>query len=475
MMWTWRWLIIGFAVISLASVVSATVIHVPLEYATIQAGINAAQEGDTVLVADGTYTGVGNRDLDFGGVNMVVMSESGREATIIDCQYQGRGFHFHSGEGSTSVVQGFTIKNGSDYDGGGIFVENSEPVIRENRITNNTLADWYLYGAGICCRDAAPHIVNNLVAYNTLAYDGGGIYINGGLTIGDTTLFALVRGNTIVGNETFSGWGVSYGAGIHVEEASPLIVDNVIIGNIVDVGCGGGISCSAASPTIVNNTVSANNGSSDAGAIYCENYSSATVMNSILWGNIAYGGNEVVVTASSSIDITYSDIEGGWTGQGNIDEDPMFVFADRRDYRLLWGSPCIDAGHPDSLDPDGTRRDMGALYFDQDDYLTVYLTPVDTTIPQYPYGHLEVAYTVINRHPQAEPFWVLTEAVLPNGNPVTVFGPDHYVLPANTTVQRHITHDVPPAAPPGMYQYRSKIGVPPSTLYDEDWFVFEVL
>jgi hypothetical protein len=196
-----------------------------------------------------------------------------------------------------------------------------------------------------------------------------------------------------------------------------------------------------------------------------------TVTSCIFWGDIPneFGGNPQV---------TYSDVEGGWVGEGNIDEDPMFVLPnfvhpDRGDYRLLWGSPCIDTGHPTSLDPDGTRSDMGALFFDQDDYMTLYLTPDETEVS--PGGMLSVFCTVINRWAQPEPFWVLTEATLPNGNPKTIMGPDQYTLPAETTVRKHLTHNVPGAAPLGQYGYGSKIGVPPSTLYGEDSFTFWVV
>ncbi len=99
-----------------AQSVLADDLGVPVPYATIQAAIDAAVNDDTVLVADGTYTGAGNRDLDFGGRAITVRSENGAVPCIIDIQGNAgdphRAFHFHSGETAASVVEGFTIKKG---------------------------------------------------------------------------------------------------------------------------------------------------------------------------------------------------------------------------------------------------------------------------------------------------------------------------------------------------------------------------
>jgi len=77
MRWNWQVTIISSAMVSLVATCSATIIHVPQEYPTIQAGIDAAVDLDTVLVADGIYTGYGNRDIDFFGKDIVVMSKNG--------------------------------------------------------------------------------------------------------------------------------------------------------------------------------------------------------------------------------------------------------------------------------------------------------------------------------------------------------------------------------------------------------------
>jgi parallel beta-helix repeat protein len=462
-------------ILGLAVTVSGTVLHVPDEYSAIQAGIDAAAEGDTVLVADGVYTGDGNRDIDFGGKAIVVMSENGPEVTIINCEGSSldphRGFYFHSGEDSGSVLRGFTIRHGWEEFGGGILSYYSSPTIEGNKVTGNT-GD---YGGGICSRYySSATIENNRITENTATYDGGGIYCWGYSS-------PSIEGNTITGNT--AGYG---GGGICCwSSTSPSITRNTIMGNSAAIG-GGGIYCRASSlPTIDGNTITGNKAGPDGGGgIYGRWWCSLTVINSIVRGDTANVGPEICVGDTSSITISYSDVEGGasavhvapgctlYWGEGNIDEDPMFVLADRREYRFLWDSPCIDSGHPDSLDPDGTRSDMGAHFFDQDDYMTLYLTPDVTEVS--PGGVLGVTYTVINRWGLAEPFWVLTEATLPNGNTLTIMGPDQYVLPAGATVQRYRTHSVPGGAPFGLYEYRSRIGVPPATLYDEDRFDFVV-
>ena len=145
-------LILSLSIIILTVAVSpvqSATIHVPADEPTIQAGINAAVAGDTVLVADGTYTGDGNRDIDFGGKGVVLKSENGPEVTIIDCQgteaNPHRGFYFHSGEDSTAVVDGFTIRNGFGVDdGGGISCLASSPTISANNISGNSA----FYGGG---------------------------------------------------------------------------------------------------------------------------------------------------------------------------------------------------------------------------------------------------------------------------------------------------------------------------------------
>ncbi len=150
---------------------SATTILVPGNQPTIQAGINAASTGDTVLVADDTYSGVGNYNLDFYGREIVVMSENGPDNCTINCLGSGRGIYFHTGETSSSVFEGFTITAGNTGTGGGINVTNSSPLILRCIIANN----YGAYGGGIYISNGSPSIIKCTIASNA-ASNGGAIY-----------------------------------------------------------------------------------------------------------------------------------------------------------------------------------------------------------------------------------------------------------------------------------------------------------
>jgi hypothetical protein len=130
---------------------ASTTLNVPGSYANIQAAINASVNGDTVMVAPGTYTGSGNRNLDFNGKKITVRSANGPADCNIDCQGLGRGFSFDSYEDANSVVKGFTIRNGTannaDGYGGAIELSFSSPTIADCVFLNNTAS----IGGGIEC------------------------------------------------------------------------------------------------------------------------------------------------------------------------------------------------------------------------------------------------------------------------------------------------------------------------------------
>lgn len=148
-------------------------IYVPRDYATIQAGIDAVEDGDTVLVTAGIYDI--NEPITYKGKNITLKSEAGPKDTII----KGNGsrvFTFNSGETNNAVLEGFTITggNGNYIYGGGIYCEGSSPTIRYNIITENGPC----YGGGIACLGGAnPLIKSNVISNNIGSEMGGGFIV----------------------------------------------------------------------------------------------------------------------------------------------------------------------------------------------------------------------------------------------------------------------------------------------------------
>jgi uncharacterized delta-60 repeat protein len=188
--------------------------------------------------------------------------------------------------------------------------------------------------------------------------------INGGGAGSVVTFGPLAGHQALLNGLIITNGSASNGGGVYCsEDASPTII-NCVIANNWAAQCGGGIYCgSNASPTIANCTISSNTAASYGGGIYCNN-ALPTVVNSILWGDTAgVNPNEVYLEGSSSVNITYCDIEGGWTGTGNIDCEPEFLGF--QDYHLQPSSCCIDQGTsngaPDE-DLDGDARPQSSSY-----------------------------------------------------------------------------------------------------------------
>ncbi|MCY4403770.1 MAG: right-handed parallel beta-helix repeat-containing protein [Candidatus Poribacteria bacterium] len=161
----------------------AAEIHVPADRATIQAGIDVAQNGDTVIVANGIYTGEGNVNIDFKGKQIAVKSQNGAKLTIVDCEGNPdtRGFIFQNNETNDSLLEGFTIINGIHEMGGGIFCDNASPTIKNCVIdSNQATADKSNGpgGGGIYCLNSAAVILESTITNNIAKY-GAGVFFEG--------------------------------------------------------------------------------------------------------------------------------------------------------------------------------------------------------------------------------------------------------------------------------------------------------
>jgi predicted outer membrane repeat protein len=270
----------------------------PADFNTIQAAINDSNDGDTIIVADGIYTGDGNRDIDYGGRAITARSENGPNNCIIDCEgtYEDnhRGFYFHSGEGLDSILSGLTITNGyapiEEFDdgfftwessaGGAIFCRGSSPTITKCRIVSNTAtAQGTGLGGGIHCWDADPKIIECSIQNNSATDSGGGIYCGGG--------------NGIIKDCIITGNSASWGGGIKFAGSNTTITESMISSNSSAL-FGGGISVSGSSskPVISYCTISDNSCSSRGGGILCLS-ASPEISNCLITGNYGSGGGGI--------------------------------------------------------------------------------------------------------------------------------------------------------------------------------------
>jgi hypothetical protein len=208
----------------------------PADFTRIQDAVNAffVQPGDTILVRPGLYF----ETLYLGSKDLVIRSEAGPFATILDAQEMGSAVSL-IGRTSATRIEGLTIRNGRDETGGGVYIYGGGPVLTRNVITGNSAAGGFLgygYGGGIEVYGSAAIITRNVIQGNT-ALDGGGgidVYYSGPSTPG--TCCPLIAQNTIVGNRVTAPTGI--GGGILVAASEPRVASCVLSGNAAAAGGG---------------------------------------------------------------------------------------------------------------------------------------------------------------------------------------------------------------------------------------------
>ena len=274
---------------------SQTTIHVPFDYPTIQGGLNAASEGDTVSVAPATYyeniiwpetNGIqlistgdsSNTIIDGGGINSVIYMNP--QAAMID---------------TSTLIQGFKIRNGGNVEyGGGIFCNNSHPKLNFLSISNNTTLPLGA-GGGMYLLESNPILTNINFTHNSAKYDGGGIYI--------------FKSNPTLINVSFSHNSADYygGGGIYIRNSNPSLLHVRLFQNsaIGPGGRGGGLHLVGASKSKFTDVIIYENIATDGGGMYLD--SSYPCEQLSILNNIAKRGGGIFVNWGNPI-IKFSNL-----------------------------------------------------------------------------------------------------------------------------------------------------------------------
>ncbi len=385
---------------TVAIISDSAVILVPSGWPTIQAAVDVAQDGDMVQVDAGTYTGDGNRDIDFVGKKITLLSMYGAETTIIDCQGNAQEMHrfinFHGNEDSTTVIDGFTIRGGyaawggglnimppaaptirrcvfigntaADAGGGAIGMSMTAPVISFCRFESNSAVGPYGRGGAIQGQHAMPIIENcEFVGNSAPNGTGGGIDLTN--KISPTSPLPRLANCAFRGNSAQAGGGLSCsssdpvltncvfdidttregGGAVWGYDASPSL-SYCLLSHNVGGAEGGGLWLSGGAAALSNCTIVSNQ--ADAGTGVFATFHSAPRLDKCI---IAYNsdGGPVVIDGTSSITFTCTDIavnyDLDWTGpfenqrwiNGNLSIDPLFCFPAGDDFRLNGISSCL--------------------------------------------------------------------------------------------------------------------------------------
>lgn len=271
--------IVFLLLITFSFLVNADVINVPADYSTIQAGLNAADSSDTVLVQPGTYY----ENIVWPHKNGIKLISAGDSSnTIIDGGRISSVIYINPSNtniDSTTLIKGFTIQNGGNIRyGGGILISGSNPKLKQISIKHNNADE---NGGGIYCKNSSPILTDLNTSHNSANY-GGGIHIE------DSS--PILRNIIILNNSA------NHGGGISCWSSSPILVDIVIFGN--SAGSGGGVSFQRTTLTLKNVVISNNTASTGAG-IYCTHYSDTKFTNVTISNNSANRGSVIYCWYSS--------------------------------------------------------------------------------------------------------------------------------------------------------------------------------
>jgi len=273
------------------------------------------------------------------------MSVVGGSPTLTDVTFEGNDAYYSLG-------------------GGGIYMEAASPTLTNVTFTGNSAIDVVVGGGAICASGGSPTLTNVIFTRNYSDGMGGGMYMEAdNLT------------NLTLTNVTFNGNTAGAGAGgIYVQSGSASLVNAAFAGNST-LGDGGGLASYGTSLTLTGATFAGNHADGSGGGVAVSG-ATPTIANSILWGNSAASNPQI----SGSATVSYSDVQGGWSGDGNINTDPAFVRDpypgldglwdgindDYGDLHLQSSSPAIDVGSNAAATGITTDRDGNDRIVDGD-------------------------------------------------------------------------------------------------------------
>jgi serine protease len=290
----------------LTAAATASTIHVPADQPTIQQAINAATNGDIILVSPGTYF----EHINYHGKAIAIQSTNGSAQTIIDGSNTGTVATFQTQEGPQSVLTGFTIQHGSASFGAGVMLTfGTSPTITRNIFRDNAQGGGG-FGAAIGGNASSPVVERNMFLANTC----------------DTQFLS--------------------GVVAFVNASSPLVINNIFKGNscrAINMALPGGNHPVVANNTIVQNSVGIRvDARFGSGHLYANNI---LVGNGVgLFVDSPGGGHEPIWTNNLVFDNTtnYSGIADQTGMNGNISSNPLFISI--RTFQIQRGSPAVDAG-----------------------------------------------------------------------------------------------------------------------------------
>ena len=360
-------------------IISATTIHIPQDYPTIQEGINNSSDNTTILLKKGVYTesilieNKNNITISVVEVNHTVVLKGNTQEPVI------------SVHNSNITLSGFQITEGVH----GIYMTNSRFLIENMEITGNNPGGIYIEGESGTIQYCLIHHNGG----NGSAQPGAGIRV-----VGNSSVNILY--NTIYSNQAYLiSSGCNYGGcggGISIDGSSTAEIKYNLIYSNTAINGGGVCIQSNNYVNFQNNTVYGNSATGGdcqddgiGGGYYFSGINNNTILNDIIYVNSAtedwpvsnaiYGGQGT---------INYSLVEGGFGNsgldgfEGSISGDPQFINPGSGDFNIPFSSPCVDTGHPSINDPDGSRSDVGALYYHHQPPLADFTaTPTSGQVP----------------------------------------------------------------------------------------------